>query len=111
MALLFDTAPSESHGANQMSSTDWLGFEKAVGILLEQNFGFSIEHRATRGKTDYGIDFLATKSVGERLETWVVQCKCYSPSSPVGPSKMRELLGAIADTHAADNDRVRRLTY
>jgi Restriction endonuclease len=97
MALLFGTATSESIVPDHWSSTDWFEFERAMSILLERNFGFIIQHRATRGKTDYGIDILATKSIGDQTETWVVQCKCYKPSNLVRPSHMRELIGSITD--------------
>jgi len=108
MALLFQTAPSDHLiASDHLASTDWFGFERAVGVLLERHFGFTIEHRATRGKTDYGVDILATKSVGTQIETWVVQCKCYKPSNLVKPSHIRELVGAIADTRTEDNALVR----
>jgi hypothetical protein len=84
MTLLFEAAPVDAYINDPLSSTDWFGFERAVSILLEKNFGLSIEHRATRGKTDYGIDILATRSVGAQLETWIVQCKCYGLSNIVG---------------------------
>jgi Restriction endonuclease len=95
MALLFDRLDLTQ--PDYLSSTDWFGFERAVSILLERNFNCTIVHRAPRGKTDYGIDILATKAVGPQIETWVVQCKCYKPSILVNPSHMRELLGSIAD--------------
>jgi HJR/Mrr/RecB family endonuclease len=84
----------------QLSTTDWFGFEQAVSVLLEKKFNFTIVHRATRGKTDYGIDILATRSAGTQLETWVIQCKCYKPSNLVNPSHMRELVGSMADLRA-----------
>jgi predicted helicase len=69
-----------------------------MSFLLEKHFNFAIQHRAARGKTDYGIDILATKSNrAAEIETWIVQCKCYKPTNPVGASLMRELVGAIAD--------------
>jgi hypothetical protein len=96
MALLFGTSQADL-GPVELSTTDWFGFERAVSVLLEKKFNFTIVHRATRGKTDYGIDILATKSIGKQIETWVVQCKCYKPSNLVNPSHMRELVGSIAD--------------
>ncbi len=102
MGLLFEAAPIDSNQADYFSSTDWFGFERAISILLEKKYNFTIVHRAARGKTDYGIDILATKTVGTQIETWVVQCKCYKPSNLVGPSQMRELIGSIADLRKTD---------
>jgi hypothetical protein len=96
MALLFGSQ-IDSNRSIELSTTDWFGFERAVSVLLEKKFNFTIVHRATRGKTDYGIDILATKSVGKQIETWVIQCKCYKPHNLVNPSHMRELIGSIAD--------------
>jgi hypothetical protein len=107
LALLFEASQSELNQPDHLSLTDWFGFERAVSILLEKNFNFTISHRSTRGKTDYGIDILATKPVGTQIETWVVQCKCYKPSHLVGPSYMRELVGSIADLRSDGVARVR----
>jgi hypothetical protein len=97
MALLFEARQQDLNQPNHLLSTDWFGFERAVSDLLEKNFKFTIVHRAVRGKTDYGIDILATKTAGTQIETWVIQCKCYKSSNPVNPSHMRELIGSIAD--------------
>jgi len=107
LALLFEASQSELNEPDHLSLTDWFGFERAVSFLLERNFNFTIAHRATRGKTDYGIDILATKPVGAEIETWVIQCKCYKPSHLVGPSQMRELVGSIADLGSNGVARVR----
>jgi hypothetical protein len=96
MALLFGTSQVDSNRI-QLSTTDWFGFELAVSVLLEKKLNFTIVRRDTRGKTDYGIDILATRTVGTQIETWVIQCKCYKPSNLVNPSHMRELIGSIAD--------------
>jgi hypothetical protein len=96
LGLLFeqvDDLPQQ----RERALTDWFVFEQMVGVLLEKSFGFTIEHRSTRGKADYGIDILATKRSGDIQELWVVQCKCYKPSNSIGPGHIRELLGAIAD--------------
>jgi Restriction endonuclease len=95
MALLYEAQPDPI--VTNLTSTNWFGFERAVSVLLEKNYNFTIVHRAVRGKTDYGIDILATKTTGTQIETWVVQCKCYKPSNLVNPSHMRELIGSIAD--------------
>ena len=97
MALLFGAGGPDLNQPDHLSLLDWFGFEQAVSILLEKSFNFTIVHRATRGKTDYGIDILATKCLGTQIETWVVQCKCYKPTNLVKPSHMRELIGSIAD--------------
>jgi HJR/Mrr/RecB family endonuclease len=89
------------------SLTNWFAFEEAISVLLEKSFGCKIEHRATRGKPDYGIDILASRQNGEVRETWVVQCKCYKSSNLIGPGHVRELLGAIADLNADDGITVK----
>jgi hypothetical protein len=97
LGLLFGVTQTGSNQSNELSTQDWFGFERAISILLEKKFNFTIVHRATRGKTDYGIDILATKTVAMEVETWIIQCKCYKPSNLVNPSHMRELLGSISD--------------
>jgi hypothetical protein len=57
MALLFGSQ-TDSRRPIEVSTTDWFGFEQAVSVLLEKKFNFTTVHRATRGKTDYGIDML-----------------------------------------------------
>ena len=107
LALLFEHSREESLEYQERTLTDWFVFEEAVSVLLEKSFGCTIEHRATRGKTDYGIDILATKQSGDTQEIWVVQCKCYKPSNLIGPNHIRELLGAIADMNKDEQTRVR----
>jgi len=97
MALLFDHVGEEPPQNDQRTLTDWFVFEEAVSVLLEKSFGCKIEHRATRGKTDYGIDILATKQSADIQKIWVMQCKCYKSSNLVGPNHVRELLGALAN--------------
>jgi hypothetical protein len=107
LALLFEHSREESLEYQERTLTDWFVFEEAVSVLLEKSFGCRIEHRATRGKTDYGIDILATKQSGDIQEIWVVQCKCYRPSNLIGPNHIRELLGAIADMNKDEQTPVR----
>jgi hypothetical protein len=57
---------------------------------------FTVLSRAPIGG-DSGIDILATKAAGEQTAIWIVQCKCYGPNNPVGPDKIRELIGSIVD--------------
>jgi hypothetical protein len=101
MALLFEPAGIDSEPTIRGHlGSDWFEFERAVSFLLEKHFGFSIQHRASRGKTDFGIDILATKSSKGIVETWVVQCKCYKASNPVTPFHMRELIGSMTDVRS-----------
>jgi predicted helicase len=104
---LFELTATHEVIQNAQFSTDWFQFEKAISLLLEQHFKFTIQHRAARGKTDYGVDILATKYTGSELETWAVQCKCYKPSNLVDPSRIRELIGAMSDSQTEGMGQVR----
>ena len=107
LELLFEQRAEEPLRLEQPALTDWFVFEEAVSVLLEKSFGCRIEHRATRGKTDHGIDILAMKQNGDVRELWVVQCKCYKRSNSIGPGHVRELLGAIADMETDEQTSVR----
>jgi hypothetical protein len=107
LELLFEQRAEEPLRLEQPALTDWFVFEEAVSVLLEKSFGCRIEHRATRGKTDHGIDILAMKQNGDVRELWVVQCKCYKRSNSIGPGHVRELLGAIADMEKDEQTSVR----
>lgn len=63
-------------------------FEQYVGILLERS-GYRV--RRTGGSGDRGIDLLARRDG----VTYVVQCKRYEET--VGPSTVRELIGAMTN--------------
>jgi hypothetical protein len=108
MNLLYETieAPVTATSDRPLSD-DWFEFERAVAFLLENHLGFSIIHRAPRGKGDNGVDILATKIANDKSELWIVQCKCYSERNPVGPAIVREVLGAIADAIREENQVVR----
>jgi hypothetical protein len=85
---------------------DWFEFERMTAVLLEEHLGFTVLSRASKGG-DGGIDVLATKpEVGHRA-IWIVQCKCYGPNNPVGPDKVRELIGAIVDFRREEGQVVR----
>jgi hypothetical protein len=107
LGLLFEHVPEEHLQHEDRAITDWFVFEEAIGLLLEKSFGCKIEHRATRGKTDFGIDILATRQQGDLREIWVVQCKCYKRSNSIGPNHIRELLGAIADMNEDEQTSIR----
>ena len=86
---------------------DWFEFERMTATLLEVHLGFTVLSRAPRGGGDGGIDVLATKPEGDRTEIWVVQCKCYSASNPVGPAVIRELVGTMAGVRREEGQAVR----
>ena len=108
MNLLYEVLPPS---IDEPSSTaNWFDFERSVARLLEEHLGFSILDKAVRGRGDQGIDLLATKASGEKLEMWVVQCKYYADRNPVGPGVVRELMGAVAAvTSRSDGNPVRGL--
>jgi restriction endonuclease Mrr len=71
----------------------WFQFEKDVAALM-QRLGFTVEHKAVSRSGDQGVDILATK-ISPQTESWIIQCKCYSPHRKIGPDTVRELLGTI----------------
>jgi predicted helicase len=105
--LLLSEQLSQPPQDEDRSLTNWFAFEEAISVLLKNSFHCGIEHRAPRGKTDDGIDILASRQNGDVREIWVVQCKCYKPSNLIGPSHVRELLGAIADINAEEGTIVK----
>ena len=78
-------------------ASNWFAFERAIAVLLEDHLGFTVRHKAVRGKGDAGIDILAEKTAGQVTEIWVVQCKFYAPRNEIGPSIVRELIGSMTD--------------
>jgi hypothetical protein len=105
--LLYEIVSPSTLSSSLPMSEDWFAFERAVAMLLECNLNFRIVDRSVRGKGDQGIDILATKLVGGRTELWIVQCKHYGHTNPIGPRIIRELLGSsIAVGH--DEDQVVR---
>lgn len=64
-------------------------FEAYVAVLFEKA-GYRV--RRTGGSGDHGVDL----KVKRRGKTSVVQCKRYE--DPIGPSTIRELIGAMTNT-------------
>lgn len=85
---------------------DWFEFERMTAELLEKHLGFTVLSRAAKGG-DGGIDILASKEAGGLLEIWVVQCKCYSANNPIGPDKIRELVGTMVGVKKDERQVVR----
>ena len=73
----------------------WFEFERDVRRLMLA-LGFDVEHVAASRRGDRGVDVYATKRPGDVEESWVIQCKCWSAQRKVGPSVIRELIGALA---------------
>jgi len=74
---------------------DWFRFERDARSLME-NLGFSVEHVSASRSGDKGIDIYATKGADLDEVRWIIQCKCYSPKTKIGPAIVRELIGALA---------------
>jgi hypothetical protein len=70
---------------------EWFEFERDCASILAR-IGMEVIHQAAHRDGDGGVDLFAVDSEGQ---SWVVQCKCWSPSRPVGPDVVRELAGAI----------------
>jgi len=78
------TAPTGSRPA-------WFDFEKACARHL-QSEGKTVIHQSVNRDGDGGVDLFAVDQEGQ---SWVVQCKCWSPHRLIGPEVIRELIGAI----------------
>lgn len=91
-----DTAPSGSRPA-------WFEFEKDCARILRSQ-GMQVIHQAASRDGDGGVDLYAVDTDGQ---SWVVQCKCWSSTRPVGPDVVRELAGAIklADVGAEQSSK------
>lgn len=81
-------ASIESNG-----TSNWFQFERDVHDAM-MRAGFKVDHVASSKNGDAGIDVFAANSTG--TEFWAIQCKCYAPKRKVGPSVIRELIGALA---------------
>lgn len=81
-------ASIESNG-----TSNWFQFERDVHDAM-MRAGFKVDHVASAKNGDAGIDVFAANSTG--TEFWAIQCKCYAPKRKVGPSVIRELIGALA---------------
>jgi HJR/Mrr/RecB family endonuclease len=55
-----------------------------------------VEHISASRRGDRGVDVYARRADAHGEECWVIQCKCWSPRRKVGPSVIRELIGALA---------------
>ena len=80
----------------------WFQFEQDVKKLHERN-GYTILHQATSGIGDGGVDIVAQRVDCGESETLIIQCKKWR--QVVGPSIVRELIGAVEDfrlTHSID---------
>ena len=73
----------------------WFKFEKDVSKLMKA-LGHDVQHISASRRGDHGIDIFATKTQGQTIQNWVIQCKCYAPGRKVGPSIVRELIGALS---------------
>ena len=74
---------------------------------LGSSFGLCDQSPSDSGKGDDGVDILATKDANGANELWLIQCKFYSKTNPVGPGVVREMLGAIADAIRDESQIVR----
>lgn len=81
-------ASIESNG-----TSNWFQFERDVHDAM-MYAGFKVDHVASAKNGDAGVDVFAENQSG--TEFWAIQCKCYAPKRKVGPSAIRELIGALA---------------
>jgi len=70
-------------------------FERYVGLLYER-MGYQVRH--VGGAYDSGVDLRIVSPEGTR---GIIQCKCYTPDNPIGPSIVREMLGVMTQEHVA----------
>jgi len=106
IALLYDVFKPQVP-ADEPLASNWFAFERAIAVLLEDHLGFTVRHKAVRGKGDAGIDILAEKTAGQVMEIWVVQCKFYAPKNEISPSIVRELIGSMVDMPGGSTQPVR----
>jgi len=85
--MIFQTLDNVPAGARP----EWFEFERDCAQLLSRQ-GMEVIHQAADRDGDGGVDLFAVDAEGQ---SWVVQCKCWAPSRPVGPDVVRELAGAI----------------
>jgi hypothetical protein len=97
--MIFDELANAPEGTRPI----WFEFEKDCKRFL-QNRGLEVLHQAANRNGDGGVDLFA---IGPRGETYVVQCKCWSPSRAIVPAVVRELAGAIqlADAGGSQSSR------
>jgi hypothetical protein len=75
-------------------STHWFQFERDVHAAMKK-LGFIVQHIAASRRGDGGVDLYATKGSDLDLVNWIISCKCWSPKRAVGPSVVRDLIGAL----------------
>jgi hypothetical protein len=107
ISLLYDVFEPQMPAVDESLASNWFTFERAVAVLLEDHLGFTVRHKAVRGKGDAGVDILAEKTTGQVMEIWAVQCKFYAPKGEIGPSIVRELIGSLADISHDSTQAVR----
>ncbi|MEK7711053.1 MAG: restriction endonuclease, partial [Planctomycetota bacterium] len=91
LASLYDEELIISKSAG---STHWFQFERDVHAAMEK-LGFVVQHIAAARRGDGGVDLYATKGSDLDLVNWIVSCKCWGPKHAVGPSVVRDLIGAL----------------
>jgi restriction endonuclease Mrr len=80
--------------STNVKSSDWFQFEKDVRDVMI-SLGYDVEHISASKRGDKGVDLYATKLIGDTEEQWIIQCKCWSQNHKIGPSVVREFLGAL----------------
>jgi hypothetical protein len=90
----------EERPAGGAGPAHWFQFERDVTSVMH-GLRYDVQHVAAGRHGDQGIDVYATKGEAERVENWVIQCKCYSPHRKVGPSVVRELRGVLSKYQGA----------
>lgn len=86
----------EARAARSGSKVAWFTFERDVATVMT-SLGFTVHHVSASRRGDRGVDVYATKGCDLDEVTWVIQCKCYSTKTKIGPNLVRELVGALAE--------------
>ncbi len=97
--MIFDAVDKAPEGIRPA----WFDFEKDCARLLRSR-GMTVVHQAANRDGDGGVDLYAITEDGE---SWIIQCKCWSPHRSVGPNIVRELEGAISLADAGSAKRSR----
>ena len=74
----------------------WFQFERDVARLMT-SLGFTVHHVSAARRGDRGVDVFATKGTDLEEVSWVIQCKCYSARTRIGPNLIRELVGTLVE--------------
>jgi HJR/Mrr/RecB family endonuclease len=83
----------------------WFTFETDVRNLMRA-LGFTVQHVSTAHGGDHGVDVLATKGHDLDEVNWIIQCKCFRPDRRIGPSVIREIIGALHNKPAGTRGMV-----